>query len=144
MARTTAWRSPAAVIPKYSRTAALGLETASSTSAPPGPTTNSSATGWSYIECHEVTTNGPPPGTGMRTVDPRASLRNSRTVTGRSAATAPAAARAAAAATASGRDRRAMRLPGLEPLLREVPHGPGVERHRRPDGVLGPELQVLR
>jgi hypothetical protein len=50
MTRTIAWRSPAAVIPKYSRTAALGLETAWSTISPCGPTTNSSVTGSSYME----------------------------------------------------------------------------------------------
>src|SRR5262249_49872533 len=47
MVRAMACRSPAEVMPKYSRTAALGLVTARSTMRPSASSTNSSVTGWS-------------------------------------------------------------------------------------------------
>ena len=47
MVRAMACRSPAEVMPKYSRTAALGLVTARSTMRPSSSSTKSSVTGWS-------------------------------------------------------------------------------------------------
>lgn len=47
MVRAMACRSPAAVMPKYSRTAALGLVTDRSTMRPSSSSTKSSVTGWS-------------------------------------------------------------------------------------------------
>src|SRR5439155_14362772 len=49
---------PGDVIPRYSRTAALGLDTDFRTMWQRPSSTNSSMTGWSYIECQEVTENG--------------------------------------------------------------------------------------
>src|SRR6266850_1790775 len=60
ISRSISWRSPGPDRPRYSRTAALGLETEVRAMSRSGSTTNSSVTGRSYIECCEVTENGSP------------------------------------------------------------------------------------
>src|SRR5919198_6170488 len=131
-------------MPKYSRTAALGLETAVSTMPRSESTAKSSVTGWSYIECCATTEKRPVSGSAIRTEVPRAPFSSSIAGTCRSAVPAATASAAQPSRDAGERIAIAELLLRLQPFLLEVLLRARVKWNRRSAAQLVVEVDVVR